>query len=462
MTNTQQPNDYLQPAPRAGSLPQADELIRYITFSGESDNIDAKGPTEWDGGVESAKLAKDIAAFANSRDGGVLVIGKEEAGSGTFVLKGVSQQQADSFDTTKVATWINNRLSPPIRLVCHRIVHAGMTFIVITVAEFDDVPVLCIKSYQDPKNAKDCLLREKTIYVRKANAESAPLGSVDDLRTLIGLAAKKKGEELLATFGAMLKGRPLIEPSSDDDLFQKEASEVLAGLDIDCQSTTRPGAWCVQFHPGQYQPNRWNEVEAMESLIAKNAVRLNEEFPPCFKGTHAREWGIANTLYGEVWTLTRSGLFTYYRKFRENDMPFQRRWRLSNGELEPEIPPGKWIEFLWNLRLMAQFFMFMARMASAYEPGETIQYRLNAGPLQGRQLGTVNLDIDWWRPGHEPDPCQAREYTHSRTVTAEDLRTGWEDECASAMKRFYELFPGHRISRETLRQWVDRFKKRDL
>ena len=108
---------------------------------------------------ESAKFAKDIAAFANSRDGGVIVVGKEEPSPGQFVLKGLTPQQADSFDSTKVAAWINNRFSPPIRLVCHRQEHDGRAFIVITVAEFDDVPVMCIKSYQDPQNAKTILLR---------------------------------------------------------------------------------------------------------------------------------------------------------------------------------------------------------------------------------------------------------------------------------------------------------------
>ena len=138
--------------------PSDSELVRYITYSGESDSIDAKGPTcSGDGGVESAKLAKDIAAFANSRDGGVIVVGKEEPSPGQFVLTGLTQQQADSFDTTKVAAWINNRFSPPIRLVCHRQQHNGLIFIVITVAEFNDVPVMCIKSYQDPQNARGIL-----------------------------------------------------------------------------------------------------------------------------------------------------------------------------------------------------------------------------------------------------------------------------------------------------------------
>src|SRR5262245_44325186 len=87
------------------------ELSRFIEAAGESGNIDAKGPLSWDGGEASAGLTKDILAFANSRDGGVIVIGKDEA-AGKFVLTGLTTDQAESFETTKVATWVNNRCAP--------------------------------------------------------------------------------------------------------------------------------------------------------------------------------------------------------------------------------------------------------------------------------------------------------------------------------------------------------------
>src|SRR5438270_12075897 len=80
----------------------SDELIRFIEAAGESTNIDAKGPMEWDGGEASAGLTKDILALANSRDGGVIVIGKDEPADGRFVLTGLTEAQASSFDTTRV------------------------------------------------------------------------------------------------------------------------------------------------------------------------------------------------------------------------------------------------------------------------------------------------------------------------------------------------------------------------
>src|SRR5688572_761700 len=80
--------------------PTVEDFARWIDLSGENDFIDAKQHFAWDGSDASASLAKDIAAFANSRDGGVLVIGKAEMPDGSYALQGVTPEQAASFDTT--------------------------------------------------------------------------------------------------------------------------------------------------------------------------------------------------------------------------------------------------------------------------------------------------------------------------------------------------------------------------
>lgn len=95
-----------------------EELVRYVLAAGESDGVDAKAPLTWDGAEHSASLTKDILAFANSRDGGVIVIGKSETAGSGFSLDGLTNEQAASFDTTKVAAWVNSRAAPPVRLVC--------------------------------------------------------------------------------------------------------------------------------------------------------------------------------------------------------------------------------------------------------------------------------------------------------------------------------------------------------
>jgi len=236
-----------------------EELIRLVRTAGENRGIDAKGPVSWDSAEESARLAKDIAAFANSRDGGILVIGKKEDKPGQFTPVGVTEEQAATFDTTKVAQWVNNRFSPPIQLVCYRTEIDGRLFIVIEVAEFDDVPALCVKSFQCPKT-NDHLLREKTIYVRNSNVASAPVGTAEELRTLVGLATKKRGDQLLELFDAMLHGRHLLPPPTDEKHFEDELAQVTAALEPTKAAEGR-GTWFFTFHPTRFNPARWSDIE---------------------------------------------------------------------------------------------------------------------------------------------------------------------------------------------------------
>ena len=63
----------------------SEDFLRWIIANtAENDNVDAKGPMAFSDAVEKAGLAKDIAAFANSNNGGWLVIGKKQTGSGQF------------------------------------------------------------------------------------------------------------------------------------------------------------------------------------------------------------------------------------------------------------------------------------------------------------------------------------------------------------------------------------------
>ena len=408
-------------------------LDQYITATGESSNIDAKGPMIWDSGTESASLAKDIAAFANSRDGGVLVIGKAETDSGTFDLLGLTDAQARSFETTKVAKWVNNRFSPAISIVCHHHEYEGKRFVLITISEFEDVPVLCTKSFQDPSNPKKHLLRERTIYVRNANAESAPLETVDELRALIGLATSKRANEMLTTFEAMLKGRPLVTSPTDRESFDEELLLIEQGLGESYEEQLRSGAWKLVVRPADYMAERWHDADQLESIIRNRSVRLRDEFPASHRGTHMREWGVCNDTYGETWTLAKSGQFLCLRPYRENHRRYECGWRDMQGNpTEPSLEPGQWLDFKPNIYSITEMFMFIVRLIEEYDSGSEILVALQATSLAGRKLVTTDFNINL----RDPEQCRAQMFEYRRQFPVEELRAEWEAVCAEVMKRF--------------------------
>lgn len=436
----------------------SEELIRYIEAAGENANIDAKGPMEWDSGEVSAGLTKDILALANCRDGGVIVVGKSESQPGKFVLTGLTAPQASSFETTKVATWVNNHCSPPVNVVCYRQDHQSRSFIVIAVSEFHDVPVICSKQYEVPSPGKSAkvLLRRGTVYVRTANAESAPLSSVEEIRQLVGLATMKRADQMLAMFQAMLKGRPLLAEKPHEELFQAEREEVRAILDSELKGHVEEGAWTFLCHPVRYQAARWEETDTLKKVMESSSVRVRQAFPPVVTGTHVREWGICSLHLGDASGLTHSGLFLSVRLFRENVAPFKHKWQPVHDKPYPDIPAGQWFDFNLNTSLVIEFFMFLSRFAENFQVGEELVYELTARPLAGRRL-TMDDTGPWLQL---IQPCHAAMFRRKHVATVETLRVSWEEQCAKTLHSLFELFPGPGISIETMMKWVEKFKER--
>ena len=436
------------------------ELDRFILETGESDKIDAKGPMTWDNGPESAGLAKDIAAFANSKDGGVIVIGKSEGGSGNFVLDGVSAEQAATFETTKVATWVNNRFSPPIGVVCHSHEYQGQKFVIIIINEFPDVPHLCVKSFQDPTNPRKHLLRERTIYVRTVNAESAPLGSVDELRALIGLATAKRGKELLTVFNSMLAGSPLLPSQSAEQRFEEELAIVEADLGESFSPSVKSGAWMLIIRPSEFNEKFFdNDDPPLEERIHRNQVRLRSEFPPTRTGTHLRDWGLCNDSYRDTWALTRSGQFVLIRPYYENEHEYECPWQdMSGGPSEPRLPPGQWLDIKPSLFTIAEFFAFGERFLGEYGVGAQVHFEVRATGISGRYLVTTDASIN----RDMTPPCRANRFVMTEKTTVEKFQATCEQLAAQAMKGFSDMFPETSASIETMQGWVQRFKHREF
>src|SRR6202008_3310514 len=136
--------------------------------------------------------------------GGALVIGKEQQSDSSFLYSGLSPEQVATFETTKVAQWVNSHFKPDIRLSCHTIELHSKSFVVITVAEFSEHPVICTKAYQ----AQDgkVLLEAGSIYVRTPNASSSRLQTPEQLASLIGRAVTKQQDRLREILDSVLAG----------------------------------------------------------------------------------------------------------------------------------------------------------------------------------------------------------------------------------------------------------------
>lgn len=182
-----------------GAIPANADLVAIIEQNCESKSLDYKGPLSWEPKFKDkcCELVKDILAFANT-EGGYIVIGVAEHDHG-FQLVGVTPEQAGTFESSAMCQFLQNYSEPPINLRVQKVIHAEKLFVILEIPRFSDTPHLCQRDFPG-------ILSDRTLYVRTANNESAPIKSSADFRSIIETAIRNRKDSLLSSFRAILMG----------------------------------------------------------------------------------------------------------------------------------------------------------------------------------------------------------------------------------------------------------------
>lgn len=168
--------------------------------AGELRGIEFKGPGPWAKTRPHRdlrlKVIRAVLGMVNLRDGGHIVIGVEEDAAGVPVFKGINAGDLGSWRFDDVAAAINEYADPSVTLRLDRQSYNGADFILLTVYEFDDVPVICKRP--DQTSNKEPVLRRGACYVRRAGKpETSEIPSQTEMRELLDLAARKRLERLM-------------------------------------------------------------------------------------------------------------------------------------------------------------------------------------------------------------------------------------------------------------------------
>lgn len=155
------------------------EFEALVVGQTESPTLEFKGPSDWGGA-----LVKDILAMSNCQDGGVIVIGIKDD---TLERLGLTAEQAASYDIEKMRDFLRDYADPYVTLSKDTIVDAsGRTFVVLRVAEFDDVPVICRRD--------SAYVLAGRIYFRSRTrrVESAPISNATEMRDIVERSTVKR------------------------------------------------------------------------------------------------------------------------------------------------------------------------------------------------------------------------------------------------------------------------------
>ena len=161
--------------------PEALESL--IAGARETDSLEFKSAVPWNVNT----FVKDILALANVIDGGVIIVGVGEE-DGNFVRQGLSAEQIATYNYDIMRDQIAPYADPRVIFTKDAIQDAGgLSYVVIEVAPFEELPVLCIQD--GPDN-----LQAGTLYFRSRSRrpQSARVSRAEDMREIVEAAISRR------------------------------------------------------------------------------------------------------------------------------------------------------------------------------------------------------------------------------------------------------------------------------
>jgi predicted HTH transcriptional regulator len=170
-------------------LAEADRLRNLVGLGREDRYLEFKESRPWND--LKPKLCRTTMAMANIRDGGTIVVGVGQR-SGSLVAQGVTPADLATYDEDDVLAFVNRYAEPYVRLEVHKFGYEKATLVGIVVREFDEVPVVCRRSYEN-------VLRQGAIYTRSYRiAETCEVQTQTEMREIIEMATDKGIRNFLA------------------------------------------------------------------------------------------------------------------------------------------------------------------------------------------------------------------------------------------------------------------------
>jgi hypothetical protein len=152
--------------------------------------------------------------MSNTRDGGLLVVGRSEDGT----EDGVTSDVLATYDLDVMKDFFDSFADPPVLVTIITVAAGGRDYIAMEVREFEEEPVICKKNGGDE-------LQEGAIYIRAdlGRPRSNRITSNRDMRALLELALDKRE----ARFRATAEARGFRRIPSDEENYMRELDEDL-------------------------------------------------------------------------------------------------------------------------------------------------------------------------------------------------------------------------------------------
>lgn len=196
-----------------------EEFEQLLALSHEISGVEFKGRGRHSDRQFFAQVVRAVLAMANRRDGGIIVIGVEDTGTSLNPI-GLSVQELTTWRYDDVADGIASYTDPGVSFELEVKEHLDNSYVVIEVSEFEDVPVLCKRSYQG-------ILRDGACYVRtRRKPETTEIPSQAEMRDLLDLATDKALRRFVERVRRTGLAPFLPSPPDDEDLYNEQRGDL--------------------------------------------------------------------------------------------------------------------------------------------------------------------------------------------------------------------------------------------
>jgi hypothetical protein len=418
-------------------------MRQLLAVKTENKNLDYKQSLNWNSAAVEAKagIVKDLLAMANTQDGGRIIFGVRD---GDFEPLGLSDDEFQSFDTTRMVDFLNRYADPSFGCGVHKFVIDGKKLVGVEVPEFGDVPVICKADANDANGRQ--ILRKGATYIRTDRAASEIVSSAEAMRELMNRALVKRGDQLLKMVERLIKGKPA---SLDEESVREVRREIEEANEYIAESLPAEfrdlGHWEVEFWVRPYLRDRISNLGLIGTLLGQSQVNLRGWYFPHFDRDHT-----ANFNHGvQSYTLAPLSHREAYRAYQSGTFLWkQQLWE----DLAENVTTGQKVLSVVGVILeITEYFLFAKRYYERIAPDGTVHLTIRLTDTLDRTLAAFG---EAWLPGGYTSRVTTIQTECECTVS--ELAASYEELARKAIRRFFELFNWNDSNDELMTHWQER------
>ena len=407
-----------------------------LLLKNEVKKVDFKDNISFDEYKE--KLAKNFAAFANSKDGGIIIIGlKDGIPPGRI---GISDENLASFDSTKMSNYLIHYLDPMPQFELEVIEFENLKYLIIRIFEFSEIPIVLKKDLK--KDNKD-LARVGDILYRNESRESKRICSSNDMHDLIQRAVFKKSEKFL-------KGiENLINNKTENKEF--DSTQIIVELLPDFEKRLGDFGfvndpkyyWKLQIVPFPLldNPQEYNKLKnLMNKCIIDSISTGNTSYPAFYnfqEDIRNRSKYIELSQDHQFWQLSNKGAFGHCVVDWTELNPTTQTFNFKSSPNRPIFQ-----ELI--IRRIHWMILFIKKLMENLG-NEKVYFKIDLVNIKNRYLGKIET-----HESYENYTSYEESYKYENIISLSKFIASWESIVADIIYEIFSLFQMNNLSREGL------------